>query len=42
MHATTTYKIMDVWAKKNVSTTAKLLSATVASHDVMMLRLTKQ
>jgi alpha-galactosidase len=40
--AGTTYKITDVWTKKNLSTTAKPLNATVASHDVVMLRLTKQ
>lgn len=38
---TVTYKIMDVWTKKNVSTTAKPLNATVASHDVLILRLSK-
>lgn len=40
--ATITYKIMDVWMKKDVSTTAKAFNATVQSHDVVMLRLTKQ
>jgi alpha-galactosidase len=39
--ATTTYKIMDLWTKKNQSAT-KAFSATVASHDVVMLRLIKQ
>ncbi|MEP6465916.1 MAG: glycoside hydrolase family 27 protein [Parafilimonas sp.] len=39
--AATTYKIMDVWTKKNLSTTAKNLDANVASHDVLMLRLSK-
>ena len=39
--STTTYKIMDVWTKKN-STTSKAFSATIPSHDVIMLRLTKQ
>ena len=38
---TTTYKITDVWTKKNLSTTAKPLNAAVASHDVLMLRLSK-
>ncbi|MBV9963325.1 MAG: glycoside hydrolase family 27 protein [Parafilimonas sp.] len=40
--ATTTYKIKDVWTKKDASTTAKAFSATVAPHDVIMLRLIKQ
>ncbi len=40
--STTTYKIMDVWMKKNSLTTAKPFAATVASHDVIMLRLMKQ
>ena len=40
--ATATYKIMDVWTKKNLSTTAKAFSATVQPHDVVMLQLIKQ
>jgi alpha-galactosidase len=40
--ATTTYKITDVWAKKNMATTAKQFNAPVPSHDVVMLKLTKQ
>jgi alpha-galactosidase len=40
--ASTTYKIMDLWTKNNTSTTAKTFSATVPSHDVVMLRLMKQ
>ena len=40
--ATTTYKIMNVWEKKDLSTTAKAFSAVVPSHDVVMLRLVKQ
>ncbi len=36
-----TYKITDVWTKKNLSTTAKPLNAVVPSHDVLMLRLSK-
>jgi len=37
-----TYKISNVWEKKNVSTTATPFATTVASHDVIMLRLIKQ
>jgi alpha-galactosidase len=40
--ASTTYKLVDVWTKKSLATTAKPLSATVAAHDVLMLRLIKQ
>ena len=40
--AGTTYKLMDVWTKKSLATTSKPLSVTVASHDVLMLRLIKQ
>lgn len=40
--ASTTYKIMDLWTKNNASTTAKPFATTVASHDVVMLRLMKQ
>ena len=40
--AATTYKIMDVWTKKNLSTTAKAFSATVPAQDVIMLKLSKQ
>ena len=39
--SSTTYKITDVWTKKNMSTTSKPLSITVAPHDVVMLRLNK-
>ena len=39
---TTTYKIINVWTKENASTTAKAFVTTVPSHDVVMLRLTKQ
>ncbi len=38
----TTYKITDLWTKKNLSTTAKPFSATIPSHDIIMLRLYKQ
>jgi alpha-galactosidase len=36
-----TYNLFDVWTKKNVGKTNKTLTATVPSHDVLMLRLTK-
>jgi len=36
-----TYKIKDVWTKKSIGTTGSALSATVPSHDVLMLRLSK-
>ena len=36
---TTTYKVRDVWAKKDMGTTAEALSAEVPGHDVLMLRL---
>ena|SRR6266536_1067569 len=36
-----TYKIMDVWTKKSMATTAKPLSAVVPSRDVLMLRLNR-
>jgi alpha-galactosidase len=36
-----TYKLRDVWTKKEMGTTASALSATVPSHDVLMLRLSK-
>jgi len=36
-----TYKIRDLWSKRDMGTTEKPLRATVPSHDVLMLRLTK-
>ncbi len=39
--AITNYKITDLWSMKNLSTTAKSLNATIASHEVFMLRLSK-
>jgi alpha-galactosidase len=39
--ATTTYKIRDLWAKKDLGTTAGTLTAEVPGHDVLMLRLEK-
>ncbi|GAB3831031.1 glycoside hydrolase family 27 protein [Pontibacter rugosus] len=35
----TKYKLRDVWAKKEIGTTAKALKAEVPAHDVLMLRL---
>jgi alpha-galactosidase len=40
--ATLQYDIADVWTKKKNETTAKTFHATVASHDVVMLRLVKK
>ena len=40
--STSTYKIMDVWTKKSLATTSKVFNSTVPSHDVIMIRLTKQ
>lgn len=37
----TAYKLYDVWAKKNMGTTASALNASVPAHDVLMLRLRK-
>jgi alpha-galactosidase len=36
-----TYSLKDLWTKKNMGTTGKVLSAEVSGHDVLMLRLTK-
>lgn len=36
----TTYKIRDLWAKKDIGKTDKKLSATLPGHDVLMFRLT--
>jgi alpha-galactosidase len=33
------YSVRDLWAKKDLGTTASPLSATVGAHDVLMLRL---
>lgn len=38
---TTTYKLHDLWTKKDISTTKTSLKATVLPHDVLMVRLTK-
>jgi alpha-galactosidase len=37
-----TYKIKNLWTKSNMGDTQKPLSATVPSHDVIVLRLSKQ
>ena len=37
-----TYKIRDLWAKRDAGTTDKPFVAQVPSHDVVMLRLSKQ
>jgi alpha-galactosidase len=34
-----TFKIKDLWAKKDLGTTKKTLKASVPSHDVLMMRL---
>jgi alpha-galactosidase len=39
---TTTYKIRDLWAKKDLGTTTETLTADVPGHDVLMLRLDKK
>jgi alpha-galactosidase len=38
---TTTYKLRDLWTKKDAGTTKKPLKAVVQPHDVLMLRLSK-
>jgi alpha-galactosidase len=37
-----TYKIRDLWTKKDIGTTQKALKESIPSHDVLMLKLTKQ
>jgi alpha-galactosidase len=36
-----TYKLYNLWARKEVGTTAKDLSATVPPHDVLLMKLSK-
>jgi len=36
-----TYKLHDLWSKKDIGNTRKVLKQAVASHDVLMLRLSK-
>jgi alpha-galactosidase len=38
----TTYNVRDLWAKKDLGTTAQTLTAEVPDHDVLMLRLDKK
>ncbi|HZJ59759.1 MAG TPA: hypothetical protein VFD24_05760, partial [Chitinophagaceae bacterium] len=37
----TTYKLRDLWLKKDVGDTRKSLKATIAPHDVLVLKLNK-
>jgi alpha-galactosidase len=37
----TKYNIRNLWVKKNIGTTKKKLTAKIASHDVLMVRLSK-
>ena len=39
---TTTYRLRDLWAKKDMGTTKDTLKAEVPGHDVLVLRLTRQ
>jgi alpha-galactosidase len=36
------YRIRDLWTKKNLGTTKEILNAEVASYDVLMVRLDRQ
>jgi len=36
------YQVRDLWAKKNLGTTQQPFAADIPSHDVVLLRLTKQ
>jgi len=36
------YRVRDLWANKDLSTTSQALNADVPAHDVLMLRLTRQ
>jgi len=38
----TTYKLRDLWSKKDAGTTAKLFSKLIPADDVVVLRLTKE
>jgi alpha-galactosidase len=38
---TISYTIRDLWLKKNMGDTKKPLNASIASHDVLMLKLSK-
>jgi alpha-galactosidase len=37
-----TYKLRDLWTKKDLGTTQKPFKQSIAAHDVVLLRLTKQ
>jgi alpha-galactosidase len=37
----TSYKVRDLWAKKDLGTTETVLRALIPSHDVLMFRLTR-
>jgi alpha-galactosidase len=37
----TPYRIRDLWARREMGTTARPLNATVPPHDVLMMRLTR-
>jgi len=37
-----TYKLHDLWSKKDIGTSKKPLEQTIASHDIVMLRLIRQ
>jgi alpha-galactosidase len=39
---TTVYGLRDLWAKKDIGSTAQMLDVEVPAHDVLMLRLSKQ
>jgi alpha-galactosidase len=39
---TTTYRVRDLWTKKNTGDTKRPLKATVPPHDVLMLRISKE
>ncbi len=39
---TITYKVRDLWTKKELGTTGETLNAELPGHDVLMLRLNKQ
>lgn len=38
----TTYKLRDLWAKKDIGTTGKIFKQNIPSHDVVVLRLSKE
>ena len=40
--ATTRYAVRELWARKDMGTTQRALSAEIAAHDVLMLRLAKR